>query len=677
MGCNGETATVEVESLCSWEISASEDWVHTSVENGISGKTSFTISADENKTVSKRTAIIAIANSNAAISRSITVHQGSGAPFITSDVDKVEFSADASTKSIKINSNIDNTITSSQSWCKVNKSNGTSGETTLEISVEASPVVEKRSATITFANSKYNYSSTITVSQEKFVPEMAVSVSELTTYDIGETKSVTVTSNISWKATCSADWITLSPTNSEKGENVLKITTATNTTTSTRTATVTVSNTEYNISKEIKVTQAESVPTVIFYTSRNGETITPHNIGAFGANIVSNTYNDGLGVILFDAPVTLIGERAFYNRSGLTSITIPNSVTSIGNYAFYISGLTSVTIPNSVTSIGYDAFSSCSSLTSVTIPNSVTSIGVYAFENCRNLTSVTIGNSVTKIGHAAFSYCSSLKSITIPNSVTSIGASAFSYCSSLTSVSIGNSVTSIGTAAFSGCSSLTSVTIPNSVTSIGEKAFSYCSSLTSITIPNSVTEIGSVPFTGCSSLKCFYGKFASSDNRCLIVDGVLNSFAPAGLTSYTIPNSVTSIGYEAFRNCSSLTSVTIPNSITSIGYEAFGQCRSLTSITIPDSVTSIGVYAFSYCSSLRSITIPNSVTSIGASAFSYCSRLTSVYCKPTTPPAGGVNIFDNNASGRMIYVPTTSVDAYKSAEYWSNYDSSIVGYDFD
>ena len=225
--------------------------------------------------------------------------------------------------------------------------------------------------------------------------------------------------------------------------------------------------------------------------------------------------------------VTSIGESAFYQCSGLTSVTIPNSVTSIGDKAFYeCSGLTSVTIPNSVTSIGNWAFVSCSGLTSVTIPNSVTSIEAYAFYGCSGLTSVTIPNSVESIGNWAFAGCSGLTSVTIGNSVTSIGSYAFRACSGLTSVTIGNSVTSIGFYAFYGCSGLTSVTIPNSVESIGERAFKGCSGLTSVTIPNSVTIICDEAFIGCS-----------------------------GLTSVTIGSGVEYIGYEAFANCPELLDV--------------------------------------------------------------------------------------------------------------------------
>ncbi len=199
--------------------------------------------------------------------------------------------------------------------------------------------------------------------------------------------------------------------------------------------------------------------------------------------------------------VTAIGISAFYNCTGLTSVTIPNSVTAIGNSAFKdCSGLTSVTIPNSVTAIGTNAFQNCSGLTSVTIPNSVTKIYNEAFFGCSGLTSVTIPSSVTTIGNSAFYGCSGLPSVTIPNSVTTIYDGAFAYCSNLASVTIPNSVTAIHGATFLGCSSLTSVAIPNSVTTIGYNAFNGCNSLTSLTIPNSVTSIDYNAFNGCTGL---------------------------------------------------------------------------------------------------------------------------------------------------------------------------------
>ncbi len=289
---------------------------------------------------------------------------------------------------------------------------------------------------------------------------------------------------------------------------------------------------------------------------------------------------------------------------------------------------------------------------------------------------ITFEGDVTTIGYRAFYDCSILTSVTIPDSVTTIGGGAFYSCSSLTSVTIPDSVTTIGERAFSGCKSLTSVTIPDSVTTIGGRAFEYCNSLTSVTIGDSVTTIGECAFRDCTSLKEFKGKFAADGGRCLIVDGVLNAFAiGCGVTQYTIPDSVMTIGRWAFEDCDSLTSVTIPDSVTTIGWGAFEDCNSLTSVTIGDSVTTIEYYAFNDCRSLTSVTIPDSVTTIGGLAFYKCGSLKAVYCKPTTPPEGSINMFDYNASGRRIYVPASDddsiINAYKAKQYWRDYADYI------
>ena len=314
-----------------------------------------------------------------------------------------------------------------------------------------------------------------------------------------------------------------------------------------------------------------------------GETTTRDDCSECGGEV---KYAVEGGYLTFDKKTRTVTDC----DSSVTKANIPHTikgvtVTSIGNGAFgWCKSLTGVTIPDSVTSIGGSAFYGCTSLTSVTIPDSVTSIGGSAFGNCKSLTNMTIPDSVTLIGNGAFLGCTSLTSVTIPDSVTSIGERAFSECTSLTSVTIPDSVTSIGEQAFSECTSLTSVTIPDSVTSIGDGAFASCTSLTGIWVAE-----GNNDYSSDAS-----GVLFNKDKITLVQ-------CPGTFREYTIPDSVTSIGEQAFMGCSSLTSVTIPDSVTSIHWGAFYDCTSLTSVTIPDSVTSIGAWAFRDCTSLTDV----------------------------------------------------------------------------
>ena len=372
--------------------------------------------------------------------------------------------------------------------------------------------------------------------------------------------------------------------------------------------------------------------------------------------------------VVMQQGVTSIGDRAFWDCSGLTSVTIPDGVTSIGGDAFSgCAALTSVTIPGSVTNVGQYAFYNCSSLTdiyyggygtdwqklNVSIPTSATvhfkdniygkgdcginvtweltgdgtliisgtgRISNYSYDNnapwysCRAyIKRVVIQQGVRAIGDHAFYYCENLTSVTIPDSVTSIGDYAFAYCVSLTSATIPEGVTSIGGDAFLGCSGLTSVTIPSSVTSTGFETFSGCTELTSITIPEGVTSIGNFAFRGCSNL-----------------------------ASVAIPDSVTSIGGSAFSGCSNLASVTIPSSVTSIGWSAFENCTALTFMTIPESVTYISGEVFSNCVRLARVTIPKSVTEISSKAFYYCDSLTDVYYAGTAADWAKISISEGN-----------------------------------
>ena len=287
-----------------------------------------------------------------------------------------------------------------------------------------------------------------------------------------------------------------------------------------------------------------------------------------------------------------IGVCAFYKCLALRYIKISDGVKSIGDNAFWrCTSLTSVTIPDQITIIEDRIFMECTGLKSITLPNSITSIGNGAFWDCRYLKNITIPNSVINIDDIAFEYCRNLQSITIPYSVKSIGDSAFRYCYGLTSITISNSVTNIGDSAFEYCESLESITIPDSVTSIGAGAFNGCKILTSITVDKNNSTYSSVD-----------GVLFNKSKDTLIACPNVKA------DNYQIPNSVTSIGADAFARCTSLKSITIPNSVINIGNDAFYYCDSLKNITIPDSVVSIGSWAFAGCDNLTIYGYKNSYT---------------------------------------------------------------------
>ena len=403
--------------------------------------------------------------------------------------------------------------------------------------------------------------------------------------------------------------------------------------------------------------------------------------------------------------VTRIGDWIFSNCKSLTSVTIPDSVTSIGESPFgdcenltditvdennvnysssdgvlfnkdkttliqYPAGnkRTSYTIPNSVTNIENFAFYKCTKLTSITIPNSVTSIGKSAFHNCSSLKNVTIPNGVTSIKDYSFADCSSLSTVEIPGSVIGIGNNAFENCSSLVDLRLQKGVTSIGKIAFGNCSSLQAIEIPDSVISIGDNAFWNCSNLTEVFIPYSVETIGIAPFVQCSNLTSIEvdsnnKNYSSKDDVLFNKDQTELLIYPCGneQTSYSVPDSVRSIGSFAFAYCNNFThivitenvetikegafmccenlkSIKIPDSVTSIGSFAFEECKNLTHIVITGNVETIKDHAFACCENLKSITIPESVTSIEEGAFDECSNLNTVYYSGTEDEWNNIEI---------------------------------------
>ena len=378
--------------------------------------------------------------------------------------------------------------------------------------------------------------------------------------------------------------------------------------------------------------------------------------------------------------VTTLMINAFWNCTSIKEVVIPENVTKIEKGAFYgCTGIANITCHAvNPPTCGTDVFYQVDKSIPVYVP--AESIEAYKaaeywneFTNIQaissDLASGTCGDNLTwrlteeyelviegtgemydytSGSQPWYEYRESIQTITMSESVTSIGDAAFSGCSSLTAINVaeGNVVydsrggcnaiieTNSNTL-IAGCST---TIIPESVTSIGNYAFLYCSSLTTITIPEGVTSIGDGTFGWCSSL-----------------------------TSIIIPKGVTSIGTNAFYGCENLTYITIPKSVTSIGWGAFYGCKSLTSITIPEGLTTIGSTVFYGCEGLASFTIPMSVTSIGTNAFCHCNGLTSIICRATTPPTIVYSTFDEVDKSIPLYVPENSVEAYQSAQYWSEF----------
>ena len=573
--------------------------------------------------------------------------------YITLNKEIVNFSPDGESIDIKVYSNYDWTLSTTCDWITISATSGEASEDGATITLTAELSYEDREGTITFSCG--NAKKLIVVSQ---------SFKETIIADENDTFNVSIdggTVELAYQTTVECEviipeeaqsWISLASDEARAlvSESVV-LNIAKNNTGVQRSAVVTVvKKDDSSLSVEYTITQERNMDYVILYTTTDGNAIHPNYF-----EYISSTYEDGVGMLAFDGDVvTTIGTKAFdLGATYLASITIPKSITSIGDYAFsYCTRLTSVTIANGVTSIGKNAFEFCKSLTHITIPESVTSIGEYAFSDCYSLTSITIPEGVTSIERLAFYNCIDLTSITIPSSITSISNYLFEYCISLTSITIPNSVTSIGHGAFKECYSLTRITIPNSVTSIGNNAFSSC---------------------------CFEREGFINNSS---IDAEANNYWGAEFVDIIMEDGLYINGTVAVGCSPIATNITIPGSVTSIKDLAFLEKTSLQSVTIENGVTSIGMMAFADCSSLRNVTISESVTSIGWMAFRRCFSLRKVYCKPITPPAGDSDMFDILAGNSFnIYVPASDddsiINAYKVAEGWSNYAYYISEYEFD
>lgn len=469
----------------------------------------------------------------------------------------------------------------------------------------------------------------------------------------------------------------------------------------------------------------------IYYLSTDGKTLVPTNannktgVELFGANIVSNLYDwqKGCFVLKFDGNVTTIGQYSFGSKSELDEgsgyalqyIALPSSVTTIASqaFAYCCDELLSIVIPDSVTSIGRTAFGNLAKLERVTLGKNVKTLGLFCFSKCESLKEINIPEKITEIPDNCFRYCESLKSISLPDGVITIGNTAFAGCTSLENIDFGKNIESIGNSAFESCVSLRgNITLPQSLKSMGNYAFHHCKNVTSVTLSDNLISVGLSPFLSCMDLEYFYGKCASSDNRCFIFNNKLISVArniPEG--EYALPEGVTSLEYFCITYPKNPIVFVIPESVTDFngsgiitgmemvkgfkgkfasedgmslikdnilyGFAAYG----VTKYEIPEGVVKVGYRLFNRINTLEEIVIPSTFNTINVKFVDACKKLKSVYCKAVTPPTYSNNgsegmFFDMGNAQFYIYVPLNSVPAYKAAEGWKDYADKIVGYDF-
>ena len=455
----------------------------------------------------------------------------------------------------------------------------------------------------------------------------------------------------------------------------------------------------------------------------------PEGVTAIGAYAFRSSK---LVNVVIPEGVTEIGSWAFGYNESMESITIPTTLKRVGDTAFYIckknkrvyiedlAAWCEIEFDDSYTPLNDNGYlyvnNTC--VTKLDIPANTTKIGDYAFAYFDNFESVNIPEGVESIGTYSFFMCENLKSVSLPNSVKSIGDSAFSLCYKLADINIPDGLTAISASMLYKCYSLTEVHIPASVCSIGEAAFYDCDSLKDVYCYASAP--ASTPYGYYSYWNAFEG--CPSDLKIYVYDEFVDAYKSAwsrykdyivGFGNY--PNATTSFIYYtttdeqivepvslsiksntysngvgvievygelaiissgAFENCTTLTSINLPNSVSIIDRIAFMGCTNLASCDLPDSLVELGNNVFEGCSKLTTMTLPATMRSIGKSAFYECSGMKTLYCKSITPPTLGVSALSRTGSCKF-YVPTQSLEEYKTTSYWKSYASRINGYDFD
>lgn len=663
-----------------WTVSSSDSWCKASVSSGRKpeGVTTISITCDPNTTYDSRSTNVVIRADE--LMESITVTQDSNMGIIVTP-SSFNISHEAQTLEINIRANIDYTISminKDSKWISVVDTKSLSSEKII-LNIAQNDSFDEREGHLNIGIKGGGLHTSVVIKQ---APTPSLSVSQTKRFVSNEKQSIEigVDSNYEYEVLSKTSWIHVVDTKSIS-HSTISLSVDNNDAHETRVGSIIVHQIEGKLEAEITINQSPD-GTITFKdekikqkcienwdTDKDGEfsyseaaAVTSIE-GAFGAIKTYSSFDE----LQYFTGITSIPIGMFQDWR-LTSITIPESVTSVGRESFKgCFCLERVSLPSTLKQIEDSAFSGCTSLSDLTAPNGLERIGRFAFFNCSSLIEFTVPNGITIIEEGTFFGCYNLISVNLPEGLNTLSdtklsndyinaqhyyGGCFANCSSLRSINIPKSVTSIGSYAFRNCSSLKSIILPEGLPEIKPGTFAGCTQLESINIPGSVSLIS---YSNELYRNYYEGSFEGCDK----------------LSNVVIPSNVVLIGERAFSRCSSISEVVLPNTVKEIEDHAFYGCSSMTLLTLPSNLESIGTGAFSKCSSLREVSIPDSVSKLEWSTFSYCSGLTKVSI-PESVIYIGTTCFANCSSLESIIIPSSVLSIHGGAFYNCTKLSSVV-----
>ena len=584
------------------------------------------------------------------------------------DASEIKIPANGGSAEVRILCNMAWELRGNASWCEPSIKSGRGSATGEVVSFTAERADNDRKVTYRFVAGGETFELVV---KQKMVPQLKT-LDNGTHWVMPEGGEVVLNyeANIECEIVIpseAAEW--LSAATRALGVHSTKLVTQPNTTNVSREAEVVVRSVKNPIMSVKFTIRQPSDKNLIRYTTTDGKIFEPKS-DAFNTAITNNVYLNGEGIIEFKNRLTTIRNEAFYlpYTNNLKSVVLPNGVESIGEAAFYrCFRLKDVTLPTSLLTIGDSAFAECELLTDIIIPDGVQAIGNGAFRWCYGLRSVTMSDSVTELGFLCFDGCKALESVRLSDNITTIQNSTFYWCTALRELNIPSNLEIIEDYALCACATLPNILLPDGLKSIGKFAFMSCHEFTDIDIPEGVTLMDENCFGDCPKLE------RASLPESLQELGSNAFYGCSSLREVNIPEGITKLSNALFQDCESLESVKLPSRLKVVGDLAFAGCTSLTEIDLPATVTYINQLAFAYCHSLKRAVVRNEqLKQIQGNAFAYCPSLTRLELYSIEPPQLlELNIFDGCKDSLGVYVPATSVEAYKSDAGWSSYANYI------